>query len=75
MVAAEWGVFGRVEYCGTEYLFRSILIGPEIFGVGDDVQINNGRFAGLEVLGLEFVRSNFVGTDDDAVFSDLAGVG
>ena len=29
------------------------LVGPEIFGIGDDIDIDYGGFAGLEIFGLE----------------------
>ena len=59
-----------------KYLFGYLVfIRPEVFGFADDIEVEVGGFAGAEVFGFELFGGDFVGTDDDAVFGDFAGVG
>lgn len=52
-----------------------MLVGPEIFWVGYDIDVDVGSLAGLEVFGLESFGGDLRLADDDAVFGEFGGVG
>ena len=65
--------------CGVDFCRLreggGLFFGPEIFGFTDDLEVEVGGFAGLEVFGLELFGIHFLFADDDAVSRDFAGVG